>query len=235
MAPESAPPPPPPPEPPASTATTTAVDKWYGTPPLVHYASLVAAVLAPVGLLLPGRGRGALSVQNAVLGAGAFWSLNQVAYDYSGKSIYARSNERWAGVLNAHALPEKARANRELMERERERRRHLAGAGKGGQVVQVPQQQEQVRESDHGTEEDREREKLLPEWKRQRLEEEREALKEGGKGISGMITDQIWEVWNQGLAAGLRGAGGGAGGGSDEKTKTKKEEQTQGGKGEKGE
>ncbi|KAK3373751.1 hypothetical protein B0T24DRAFT_503059, partial [Lasiosphaeria ovina] len=196
-------PPPPPPEPPASTppptSTTTAVDKWHGTPPLVHYASLVAAVLAPVGLLLPGRGRGALSVQNAVLGAGAFWSLNQVAYDYSGKSIYARSNERWASVLNAHALPEKARANRELMERERERRRHLAGSGasKGEQLVQVPQQQEQVKESGHNTKEEHERKKLLPEWKRQRLEEEREALKEGGKGISGMITDQIWEVWNQ--------------------------------------
>ena|SRR5437762_2573604 len=33
-------------------------------------------------------------------------------------------------------------------------------------------------------------------WKERRLQEEREALKDG-RGYSGLIKEQIWEVWNQ--------------------------------------
>ena len=33
-------------------------------------------------------------------------------------------------------------------------------------------------------------------WKERRLQEEREALKDG-RGYSGLIMDQVWEVWNQ--------------------------------------
>jgi hypothetical protein len=34
-------------------------------------------------------------------------------------------------------------------------------------------------------------------WKERRLQEEREAL-DDGRGYTGLIKDQIWEVWNQG-------------------------------------
>ncbi|CAJ2508180.1 Uu.00g093660.m01.CDS01 [Anthostomella pinea] len=37
-----------------------------------------------------------------------------------------------------------------------------------------------------------------PDWKEKRDRREKKALSEGGDGIWGLITEQIWEVWNQG-------------------------------------
>ncbi|KAL2160570.1 hypothetical protein VTH06DRAFT_1258, partial [Thermothelomyces fergusii] len=64
--------------------------------PILHNAALAMAVLCPVALVLPtrGGGRAKSTLQNAVLGAAAFWGANQLAEDYTGKSTAARSAER---------------------------------------------------------------------------------------------------------------------------------------------
>ncbi|KAK3378310.1 hypothetical protein B0H63DRAFT_479526 [Podospora didyma] len=203
---------------PVPSTTTTTLEgaaaaeelKWNGTLPIIHYTSIGVAVLGPIALALPGRGRGKLSVQNTILGSGTFWALNQLAYDYSGKSIYARSNERMASMFAmGDGLPEKARRNKELMEKERELRRKRAAAmlvdatataAPPAQVVVDKVAEEEEKKEVVGRSEIVET--ALPEWKRKRLQEEREALAEGGKGYSGLIVDQVWEVWNQGLWGG---------------------------------
>lgn len=180
---------------PAPAATTTpktpeiipSAENHYGTPNLLHNSAIIVSILAPIGLLLPGRGRGQFSVQNAILGSGTFWGFNQLSFDYTGKSIYQRSNEKWAKVLSTgDALPEQAKKNKALIEAERARRK----------LAQEQQDRKDRHEKDGG---------VLTKiwmgdekegWKEKRLEEEKKAL-ESGKGYGSLIMDQIWEVWNQ--------------------------------------
>ncbi|KAK3351345.1 hypothetical protein B0H65DRAFT_421077 [Neurospora tetraspora] len=182
-------------ETPAATTTTPenpveiipSAENHYGTPNLLHNSAIIVSVLAPIGLLLPGRGRGQFSVQNAILGSGTFWGFNQLSFDYTGKSIYQRSNEKWAKVLSTgDALPEQAKKNKALIEAERARRK-LA--------------QEQAEQKEHAEKNGGVLTKIWmgdekEGWKEKRLEEEKKAL-ESGKGYGSLIMDQIWEVWNQ--------------------------------------
>lgn len=184
----------PPSETPATTTTPEtpveiipSAENHYGTPNLLHNSAILVSVLAPIGLLLPGRGRGQFSIQNAILGSGTFWGFNQLSYDYTGKSIYQRSNEKWAKILSTgDALPEQAKKNKALIEAERARRK-LA--------------QEQADQKEQHTDKNNVLTKIWmgdekEGWKEQRLEEEKKAL-ESGKGYGSLIMDQIWEVWNQ--------------------------------------
>ncbi|KAK3403172.1 hypothetical protein B0T20DRAFT_400208 [Sordaria brevicollis] len=162
-------------------------ENHYGTPNLLHNSAIIVSVLAPIGLLLPGRGRGQFSVQNAILSSGTFWGFNQLSYDYTGKSIYQRSNEKWGSILSVgDSLPEQAKKNKALIEAERARRKLAqdqadakAEAEKNGGVLTKIWM---------GDEKEG--------WKEKRLEEEKKAL-ESGKGYGSLIMDQIWEVWNQ--------------------------------------
>jgi len=162
-------------------------ENHYGTPNLLHNSAILVSVLAPIGLLLPGRGRGQFSIQNAILGSGTFWGFNQLSYDYTGKSIYQRSNEKWGKVLSVgDSLPEQAKKNKALIEAERARRKlaqeqadQKAEAEKNGGVLTKIWM---------GDEKEG--------WKEKRLEEEKKAL-ESGKGYGSLIMEQIWEVWNQ--------------------------------------
>lgn len=183
---------------PATTTTTTttpaevpelipSAENHYGTSNLWHNSAVIVSVLSPIALLLPGRGRGKFSVQNAILSSGAFWGFNQLAYDYTGKSIVQRSNEKWAKILSTgDALPEQAKKNKALIEAERARRRlaqEQADAKaeqekNGGVLTKIWMGDEKEG------------------WKEKRLEEEKKALEEG-KGYGSLIMDQIWEVWNQ--------------------------------------
>ena len=74
----------------------------------------------------------------------------------------------------------------EQLRREKEDREHGARAGAQPRKEEgVKKALEQIWMGDEG-----------PDWKQKRLAEEREKLAEG-KGYSGLITDQIWEVWNR--------------------------------------
>jgi hypothetical protein len=107
------------------------------------------AILGPIALLLPARGpRGLKStLQNAVLSGAAFWGFNQLAEEYTGKSITTRSSERWSAILGIDpaaaavkeeegksrksmfdTLPTEAAArNKALMAAERRRRAEAEG------------------------------------------------------------------------------------------------------------
>ncbi|KAK0635517.1 hypothetical protein B0T17DRAFT_503042 [Bombardia bombarda] len=173
----------------------------HGTPAILHNAAIAAVILGPIALLLPGRGRGAWSVQNTIISGGTFWAANQLAYDFSGKSIVARSNERWskmmAPILTEGHLPEKARETKRLMELERARREAALPAEQRALVEDARKAREEMRERQDkgvlgkiwmGGEEEG--------WKERRLREEKEAL-ESGKGYGDLIMEQIWDVWNQ--------------------------------------
>lgn len=139
-----------------------------------------------------------------LLGTGAFWGFNQLAYDYTSKSIIARSNARWGKAISAldpQGLPteraeqvraqlaahklrkqdEAARAEAERLEREDEENR------RSGLLSRVWMGDEKE------------------DWKQRRIEDDKKALEEG-KGYGDIIMDQIWEVWNQGTGKGKKEA-----------------------------
>jgi hypothetical protein len=170
---------------------------YHGTLPVLHNAALVVAVLGPIGLLLPGRTRGTLTLQNVILGGSSAWALNQLSHDFTGTSIATRSYNRWNAIgasiqRSFDPLPtDKARRNAKLMDAERikmeasmdeesrkraERARRERAMSERGIVGRLWM----------GDEEEG--------WKEKRMEEERKAL-ESGKGYWDMISEQIAEVW----------------------------------------
>lgn len=185
--------PPPPPPPPQNPTTTTTTKKYHGTPPPIHYLSLGAAVLAPLGAALPSRGPKTLAsrLQNYVLYAGCFWSLNQLAFDYTGTSMVQRTNARvdrgiaWVGRKIGGAgevLPtERAREVKAMLERERRGRVGGGGKGEGEQERRGFWKRLWMGEEREG-------------WQERRLEEERKAL-ESGKGYSDLIWGAFEEAW----------------------------------------
>jgi hypothetical protein len=130
-----------------------------------------------------------------LLATGSFWGFNQLAYDYSGKSIVQRSNERWSKVFSSidQGLPtEKARLVKAQLDAQKAQRRQ-------DEAARV--EAERLRKED---EENKKRGLLTrvwmgdesDDWKQKRIEEDKKALEEG-KGYGDIIMDQIWEVWNQ--------------------------------------
>ncbi|KAL1882700.1 hypothetical protein VTK73DRAFT_1612 [Phialemonium thermophilum] len=172
---------------------------YHGTPPIQHNIALAAAVVGSVGLLLPGGKRGFFTLQNMVLGGGVFMGLNQLAYDYTGRSVTQRSADRWGRLLQPlDELPERARANKALMEAERARRTAALPEEKRQAAEAELQRRLEARENAKrgffqrlwmGNEQEG--------WQERRQEEDRKAL-ESGKGIGDIIMDQISQVWNQG-------------------------------------
>ncbi|KAL2139116.1 hypothetical protein VTI28DRAFT_5747 [Corynascus sepedonium] len=227
--------PPPTTQPPPAGGAPASSDAPLPEPnPFLHKAAIAMAILCPIALILPSRGGGRAksTLQNAVLGAGGFWGVNQLAEDYTGKSITARSGERWGALLGVdsadkketsdrkdggkvglmHNLPtERAARNKELMEAER--RRRAEAEGKEYRPRRAADQTGSLWERLWmGGEKEG--------WKERRLEEERKAI-ESGKGYGGLIADQVMEVW--------RGKGGSDNdsdsgeGGKNEKGERKKE------------
>lgn len=155
----------------------------------MHAGAVAMAILGPLGLLLPPR---RVSVQNAILGGGAYWGFNQLAHDYTGKSLMVRSNERLSAILGwPDRLPERAERNRALMAQERERRQS-ALPDEERRAMEAKQLQQPGRgvlgRLWMGSEKDG--------WKDERLRKEKEAL-ESGKGYADLIMEQIREVWTQ--------------------------------------
>jgi hypothetical protein len=197
--------PPSPPQAPAQPPSQVEEIQFYGTPPILHYGALGASILGPVAFLLPsGRKNLSSQLQNMLLATGSFWAFNQLAYDYTGKSIVQRSNERWAKVFNSfdEGLPtEKARLVKAQLEAQKAQRKQDEAAR---------HEAERLRKED----EERRKRGLLTrvwmgnegeDWKQRRIEEDKKAL-ESGKGYGDIIMDQIWEVWNQGTGKGKKEA-----------------------------
>ncbi|CAK7267075.1 hypothetical protein SEPCBS119000_002353 [Sporothrix epigloea] len=171
--------------------------EYYGTPTLQHAVSLSAAVLAPIGMLLPPRRMGA---RNLFLAAGAFFATSQLAYDYTGQSIYQRFQQRFRKFSEAQNqdLPPAAIQRQAAMRAERERRQQLlAGAAAAEANPAKAQEDGALHRLWMGNEKE--------DWARERARREKETLESGG-GYWDLIMNQIGEVTSDLLGTGKKPA-----------------------------
>ncbi|KAK4156306.1 exocyst complex component SEC3 [Chaetomidium leptoderma] len=199
--------------------------------PITHYGAMAMAILCPIALILPSRGGAAKSTfQNAVLGGGSFWGFNRLAEDFTGKSITARSGERWGAMLgisspSPSSPPSSTAVAADTTTKTGGIENGEGGEGEGGGATaaatagflmnlptdraarnaRLMEAERKRRAEAEGKEyRDKDRRNWLERfwmggesegWKEKRLEEERKALEEGGKGYGGLIVDQLKEVW----------------------------------------
>ncbi|KEY69770.1 hypothetical protein S7711_03749 [Stachybotrys chartarum IBT 7711] len=146
--------------------------------PVIHNAAIVGTILCPIAMLLPPR---RMDIRFFVL-AGAFsLSTNQLAYAYTGQSIYSRFGQRTSSVFDV-SLPEGAKRTQQLLKERREREA-------AHQQAQADQEKKGSLVKDiwmGGESED---------WKQKREAEHKKSFEEG-KGMSGIILEQIGEVWS---------------------------------------
>ncbi|KAK0392353.1 hypothetical protein NLU13_1848 [Sarocladium strictum] len=151
--------------------------------PIIHNFALGGTVLIPLVMALPPR-----KFDLRFLALASTWSLasNQLAYEYTGTSIYSRIGNRFSGAFDM-GLPESAKKTQQLIREQKERDAALkraAGqeadsrnAGIAGTMSEVWMGGESA------------------DWKKKRAEEDRRSLEEG-KGFSGIIIDQISDVFS---------------------------------------
>ncbi|EFX05354.1 rhomboid family membrane protein [Grosmannia clavigera kw1407] len=161
----------------ATTAATAAATAYHGTPPWMHHVSVAAAVLGPIGLLLPPRRMGARSL---LLAGGAFFASSQLTYDYTGQSICQRFQRRMSAMTDSD-LPAAAVQRQAAMRAERERRRlatETAETAEAGSEAQPGT----LHKIWMGSEKE--------DWTRERARREKEVLEAGG-GYWELIVEQI--------------------------------------------
>ncbi|GAO17270.1 uncharacterized protein UV8b_03820 [Ustilaginoidea virens] len=148
---------------------------------IIHNLALAGAVITPLAMLLPPR---KVDVRFFVLAGTLSLATNRLAYDYTGQSIYQRFGSRVGAVLDPN-LPEGARRTQRLLREQRERE---AAAGKQGQPGGDKNKTAGlVKDIWMGGE--------AQDWSERRAEEHRRSMEEG-KGLSGIIMEQIADVWN---------------------------------------
>ncbi|KAK3299208.1 uncharacterized protein B0H64DRAFT_472377 [Chaetomium fimeti] len=218
---ETQPPPPPHSQPTTTPTTTTPTPPLPSQNPLLHSAAIALAILCPIALFLPTRGGGRAKplLQNAVLGAGGFWGVNQLATDYTGKALTDRWGERFGAVFGSGS------ADKGKLGGDKERGDGGGGGGgdkEGGGAAGVgllgslpterAARNKMLIEAERKRRAEAEGREYKPRkesvglverfwmggekegWQEKRLEEERKAI-ESGKGYGGLIADQVREVW----------------------------------------
>jgi hypothetical protein len=169
--------------------------------PLVHNAALAGTILIPMVMLLPPR---KMDVRFFILAGSFSLATNQLCYEYTGQSIYGRFYGKMGSVFTP-SLPEKALETQRLIREQREReaaaraaREKASGANgaaaesrqdtrSGGDVDVSQAIGDKVKHVWMGDEKEG--------WQERRMEEHRRAL-EDGKGLSGIMMDQISEAWD---------------------------------------
>lgn len=149
----------------------------------IHNSAIAGAVILPLAMLLPPR---KIDLRFFVL-AGA-WSMatNQLAYEYTGSSIYARFGNRVSSMMGTE-LPEGAQRTQKLLREHREREA-ARRAREGHQIEQEKTGVVAKTLNDvwmGGEEKD---------WKEKRVKEHQQKIEEG-KGIGDIIIDQVADVW----------------------------------------
>jgi hypothetical protein len=165
---------------------------------LLRYTSIGALVLCPIIIALPPRKFDFYTV-GLLIGTGI--GANQTCREFTGLSIGQRLAIR-VSKMSGEQLP--SQRAREVQKRLREEKEARSGAAhtaieknsEGGVLEAVKAQEEKARQEQGllkkiwmGDE--------TEDWKAKRDAREKEAL-EDGRGYGGLITDQIWEVWNWG-------------------------------------
>lgn len=143
---------------------------------VIHNAAIAGAVLAPIAMMLPPR---KVDIRFFVLTGIFSLSTNQLAYAYTGQSIYSRFGGRFSGVFG-DGLPEGAKRTQQLLKEQRERQ--AAAEGKKAE------ESNKIKDLWMGGETEG--------WKERRAAEHRKAFEEG-KGMSDLIMEQVAEVFSR--------------------------------------
>jgi len=138
-----------------------------------------------------------LDLRAAALSGTLFFMTSELTRDYTGRSLNERLSERFVSRRPQHQRQQQQPPPADSSE-----------PGKEGSLGQRLWR---------GSEPD--------DWMEKRLRKEREAL-EDGRGYWGLITEQVWEVWNQGKSNGGEAQGAKA----EEETKNEEGEKKSGSK-----
>lgn len=149
--------------------------------PFLRNAAIAGAVITPLVMLLPPR---KMDLRFFVLASTFSLSTDHLANVYTGQSIYSRFQNR-IGSLFDMGLPDEAKKTQQLIREHREREAALKNTlyedkRAGGLAKAV----EDVWMGGEGKD-----------WQKKRAEEHQKSLEEG-KGLGGIIMDQISDVWN---------------------------------------
>lgn len=147
--------------------------------PIIHNIALAGAIITPLVMLLPPR---KMDIRFFVLAGTFSLATNQLAYEYTGQSIYGRFGNRVGNVFD-NSLPEGARKTQLLLREQKEKE----AAEKQRQMQEKNKTAGMVKDIWMGGESE--------DWQEKRAEEHRKSMEEG-KGLSGIIFEQIADVWN---------------------------------------
>ncbi|KAI5461215.1 hypothetical protein BGZ63DRAFT_424128 [Mariannaea sp. PMI_226] len=144
----------------------------------IHNSAIAGAIIAPIAMALPPR---KVDIRFFVL-AGAFsLATNQLAYEYTGQSIYGRFGSRMGSMFGTD-LPEGAKRTQQLLREQRER-----------QAAEKKSEEEKkglakvLNDTWMGGESE--------DWREKRAEEHRKKFAEG-KGFGDIIMEQVAEVFS---------------------------------------
>jgi hypothetical protein len=180
------------PQPPLTPEQRIALEERQKLEKLGRYAAIGGVILCPALALMPPR---KLDLYTLALGISTYISADYLCNSYTGRGVVENVfAPRWrskeadpyekGAPLSALPTPEARKLHDQYQKKLREL--EIQEAQREGKPVPPPKkgilQQLWMGDEEEG-------------WKERRLEEERKALAEG-KGYSGIIMDQIWEVWN---------------------------------------
>jgi hypothetical protein len=169
-----------------SQTTTASSSSVEAQAQLIHAVSLVAVVLCPVILALPPR---KLDVYSILLVSGTCVGGNQLAREYTGRSIVKRVQEIPAsfgfGTLYSKRERESVWLGTDGARLKENNRIPIADI-KNTSILEEIEKQKVASEAH-----------AKPKWKEERDRKEIDAAQEG-KGYGDLIMEQIWDVWNWG-------------------------------------
>ncbi|KKF94949.1 hypothetical protein CFIMG_007721RA00001 [Ceratocystis fimbriata CBS 114723] len=155
------------------------------TPAWLHTSAIVLAAASGLAILLPPR---RFDLRLLVLSSTFSLSTSQLAYDYTGKSIMERFGSRMEamGALGTPELSDRSKEVKRLLREEK--MRNMTDAQRAEEARKQREKDRSILQKlwlgDEGED-----------WKEKRMVEDRKALEEG-KGISGIIMDQISDVFH---------------------------------------
>ncbi|KPM41326.1 hypothetical protein AK830_g5266 [Neonectria ditissima] len=166
-------------------------DEAHPLPPrnaFIHNSAIAGAVILPIVMALPPR---KMDIRFFVL-AGAFsLATNQLAYEYTGQSIYGRFGSRVGSIVGTE-LPDGAKRTQQLLREHRERE---AAEKKKRETEDKQGLVKVLNDTWMGGEGEN--------WREKRAEEHRKKFEEG-KGFGDIIMDQVSDVWNGNWGSGAK-------------------------------
>lgn len=145
----------------------------------LHHSAVAGAIICPLAMALPPR---KLDIRFFVLTTAFSLSTNHLASVYTGESLYQRFTRRANAVASLpHQLPPEAQRTQQLLREHKEREAAQKQQQSEGGIRKV------ANDVWMGGEDER--------WSEKRAEEHRAKFEEG-KGMTGIIMDQIADVWS---------------------------------------